>query len=172
LRLDANRAWVLAEAVAFGRAVAACRIEYLEEPLTDPVGLTEFHAATGIPTALDESLQECESQTLAIPDGVAALILKPAVLGGLAVTLAFIRLAAAHRLKCVITSVFESGIGLAALAGLAAAAGGGPHGLDTGRWLGADLLEDSFTADGARIDVDGVYRQSRRLRWGWLERVI
>ena len=56
IRLDANRAWSLKEAVSFGKSVADCRIQYIEEPLKEAADLTQFFKQTGIPFALDESL--------------------------------------------------------------------------------------------------------------------
>ena len=165
LRLDANRYWDLATAVRFGQAVAACEIEYIEEPLADPGQTTAFYELTGIPVALDESLIPANPATLAVPLGVSAFVLKPAVLGGFERTLRFIELAKRRRLKAVISSVFESGVGLAALANYAAAfCGPVPVGLDTYRWLREDLPEQRFTVDNGRIDVDGVYGRARRLR--------
>ncbi len=170
LRLDANRYWDLATAVRFGQAIAACEIEYIEEPLADPEQSTAFQELTGIPVALDESLALANPATLDLPPGVAAFVLKPAVLGGFERTLRFIELARRHHLKTVISSVFESGIGLAALANYAAAVCGPvPIGLDTYRWLREDLPEQRFTADGGRIDVDGVDERARRLRAGLLK---
>ncbi len=170
LRLDANRYWDLATAVRFGRAVAACEIEYIEEPLADPGQSAAFHELTGIPVALDESLMLVNPATLDVPLGVSAFVLKPAVLGGFERTLQFIELAKRRRLKAVISSVFESGVGLAALANYAAAfCGSVPVGLDTYRWLREDLPEQRFTVNGGRIDVDGVDKRARRLRAGLLE---
>ena len=66
LRLDANRAWDLPDAVAFGKAVAAYGIEYIEEPLRDPRLLPDFRAATGMDYALDETLQELGDAAFAL----------------------------------------------------------------------------------------------------------
>jgi len=161
LRLDANRAWDLPTAVAFARQVAACGIEYIEEPLAEPGLIPEFAAQTGMAVALDESIDRFST----LPRGVTALVLKPAVLGGFEKTQNWIRLARTRRLKTVISSAFESGVGLAALANFAAASGsaGLPAGLDTFRWLREDLPKIRFAAAGARVDVDRVYHHARRL---------
>ncbi|MEZ0374613.1 MAG: o-succinylbenzoate synthase, partial [Candidatus Sericytochromatia bacterium] len=58
LRLDANRSWSLAQALAFGHATADCDIDYLEEPVANVDHLNHFHQETGIALALDESLIE------------------------------------------------------------------------------------------------------------------
>lgn len=57
LRCDANRAWDLAAAAAFGAAVVPAGLQFVEEPVADPAAdLAAFHAATGVPTAVDESV--------------------------------------------------------------------------------------------------------------------
>ena len=62
LRCDANRAWDLAAAAAFGLAAAPARLQYVEEPVADPAAdLAAFHSATGLPTALDESVDAGEA---------------------------------------------------------------------------------------------------------------
>jgi len=83
IRLDANRAWSLEQAVQFGQALnskqnnsdannnsspsasvvvslVAQAIEYIEEPLQNPTmgNLSEFYSKTRIHTALDESVDE------------------------------------------------------------------------------------------------------------------
>lgn len=41
------------------QAAAPARLQYIEEPVADPAAeLAVFHAATGLPTALDESVDE------------------------------------------------------------------------------------------------------------------
>jgi O-succinylbenzoate synthase len=172
LRLDANRSWDFATAVRFGKALADCPVEYLEEPLADPQRSADFYHLTGIPVALDESLAGWEPETVSIAEGIQAFVLKPAVLGGLARTARFIRLAGRQHIKAVISSVFESGVGLAALTSYAAALSAGvPAGLDTYRWLREDLPVQRFAAHGGKIAVDSVYRQARRLRADLLTRV-
>jgi o-succinylbenzoate synthase len=174
LRLDANRSWNFMSAVQFGNAVRDCNIEYIEEPLTDPQQWSDFYKTTAIPVALDESLSDWNIETLEIPEGVGAFILKPAVLGGIETTMQFIRLARRHCIQAVISSAFESGVGLAALANYAAALTGGhvPAGLDTYRWFRADLPVKRFTTPGGKVAVDSVYYQAKLLRSQGLKQVI
>lgn len=167
LRLDANRRWDLPTAVQFGKAVSDCAIEYIEEPCADPSAITVFHETTGLPVALDESLYGCEPTQLKVPTGVTAFVLKPAMLGGLGKTTGFIKRAKQTGMTAVISSVFDSGVGLAALAGVASALCD-PEvaaGLDTYRWLGEDLLQEPFIAQHGYIDVDKVDIQARQLRY-------
>jgi O-succinylbenzoate synthase len=174
LRVDANRAWDFATALEFCQAVTACRLDYLEEPLRDPARLEELGRLTGVPIALDETLAESRFESITIPSGVTALVLKPTVLGGATATACWLDIARQHRLKAVITSVFESGVGLAHLANCAAALleTDTPLGLDTYRWLGEDLPTVRFSATHAKIDVDNVYYQARQLRTDLLSRML
>ena len=50
----------LQEASAFGCAAKTAGLQYLEEPTRDPADVGAFFAATGIPVALDESVDEGE----------------------------------------------------------------------------------------------------------------
>jgi len=142
LRLDANRSWSLEQAVAFGREVDAAGIEYLEEPLRNPGHLRELFDATGIPVALDESLLELRPDGLEGRPEVGAVVLKPTLLGGIARAREWAIKASALDVRPVVSACFESGVGLLALAGFAWALTGDavPAGLDTYRWLGADVV--------------------------------
>ena len=51
---------LLPPALQFGKAAAAAGLEYLEEPVATPADLAQFHRRTGIPLALDESVDEGE----------------------------------------------------------------------------------------------------------------
>ncbi len=173
LRLDANRRWDLPTAVQFGKAVANCSIEYIEEPCMDPSAVTVFHETTGLPVALDESLSGCELTQLKVPTGVTAFVLKPAMLGGLGKTMQFVQLANQINMTAVISSVFDSGVGLAALAGFASALcdRDTATGLDTYRWLREDLLKEPFFARHGYIDVGSVDFQGRQLRYDHLKKL-
>lgn len=173
LRLDANRAWQLREAVDFGKAIRDCSIEYIEEPLQIPSELNKFHAETGLVLALDETLAEISPGDFRPFPGLAALILKPSVIGGFARTLQLARLAAIHQLKAVISSVFSSGVGLAAEAALAACVNEEdiPAGLDTCRWLAEDLLAEAFPLQNGQIEVEEAFRRGQVIRMEMLERI-
>lgn len=142
LRLDANRGWGLEQAVRFGRALGAAGVEYLEEPLRDPSRQEEFFDATGIPVALDESLLELRPDDLERRGAVGAVVLKPTLLGGAESARRWIARALESNIRPVVSGCFESGIGILALARLAWSTTGDavPAGLDTYRWLGADVV--------------------------------
>jgi len=162
LRLDANQAWSFKEALDFAKALrdpSALRpqddpsitlkssrrghfIEYVEEPFKNPSPqrISDFYRATGIAIALDESLRTMEPKGLVAIEGLKAVILKPTLLGGVEKTLRFIRRAGRLEISAIISSSFESGIGLRILAYLARSCGGSPVGLDTAKWFRVDLV--------------------------------
>jgi o-succinylbenzoate synthase len=148
-RLDANRSLDLATALAFQRAAGAFIPAWIEEPLADPRQLPDWLRAGGWPFALDESLQD--DLPMELLEAAAAWVLKPAWLGPRLVEEWFGRsrrrtAAGGRGPLCVVSSCFETPLGLEALARLAADAPGRPHpGLGTDEWLGACLEEEPWT---------------------------
>lgn len=170
LRLDANRSWSLPAAITFGKAVASCGIAYIEEPLTDTALLPDFFRATGIPIALDESL--AFGQTLpSIQKHVQALVLKPAVIGGIGRTMELIALARQHGIQAVLSSAFETGVALSFYSCLAAIANTSESacGLDTYKHLACDVLEQPFAATHGRVHVDTAWQHAQALRADMLQ---
>jgi o-succinylbenzoate synthase len=94
LRLDANRVWSSEEPERFARGTADLRLEYVEEPLSDPAGLSHLASTCGLPVALDESLADIKPEALEDHGYARAVVLKPTLLGGISRTLRFARLAA------------------------------------------------------------------------------
>ncbi len=133
IRLDANRAWSTNEAVLFGQLIGPERIEFIEEPLKDMGQIGTFYQKTHLPVALDESLNTVGDSCSTVPY-VKAYVLKPTVLGGITVTLDWIQQAKSLRKKAIISSCFESAVGLSVLKNLALLTGEVP-GLGTNRWF-------------------------------------
>jgi len=153
LRLDANRAWSLDEAIEFARATRDVRIEYIEEPLSDSALLPRFADESRMPVALDESLIGIEPEELSRHGYARAVVLKPTLIGGVRHTL---RIAEeAHRLCMtpVVSSAYESGVGTLGLISLSASTGGAPAGLDTYRRLAEDILIPPPELHSPTIDV-------------------
>jgi O-succinylbenzoate synthase len=123
LRLDANRAWTYEQALGFAAAIEDCTIEYIEEPLTEPKRTQEFAEESGLPVALDESLGSMKPEQLARSPFLSAIVLKPTLLGGLERAAGLARAARVNRTKVVISSCFESSVGIAALIQFTAAFG-------------------------------------------------
>jgi O-succinylbenzoate synthase len=152
LRLDANRAWEWDDAVKFAEAVQDFNIEYCEEPLLDSNKLEQLHLQTGMPLALDETLWYAPTPKADAPakhvslSGIRALILKPGILGGWNNTKMWIEHAQKYGIHCVLSSCFESGLGLNWIAFMAneLLSEQFPAGLDTSKWFEQDLIEPRF----------------------------
>jgi len=158
LRIDANRAWSLGEAIGFVRGVGG-PIEYIEEPVKDPIDLPAFAAATGAPVALDETLADARCPDWTGIPGVKAVVLKPTILGGILRCRRIALRAAERGQRAVVSSSFESGVGLLGLCEAAAALGGEgvAAGLDTGRWLARDVLDPPLRL-GPVVDLPALPR--------------
>lgn len=163
LRLDANRAWSFEEGVRFARGVWGLGIEYIEEPLTDPAGLGEFARTCNIPVALDESLVGMVPEALEKHHYAGAVVLKPALLGGVSRTLRLAARALEFGMRPVISSAYETGVGTAALVALAAGIGKEeiPAGLDTYRRLTEDVVEPRLPLPAPRLDVSETVASGR-----------
>ena len=160
LRLDANRAWTLPDALDFARRISAVPLEYIEEPLQNPTELPAFHERSGLPVALDEALLEQPLNHFRAWCCVRAVVIKPTILGGLR---------AAERLAAVATecgwwpvfsAVYESGVGIRALARLAARCGA-PEvamGFDTYRCLADDVLLPRLAIRNGTLDLQEANR--------------
>jgi L-Ala-D/L-Glu epimerase len=124
LRLDANEAWHLEEAIAILSQCVPYDIQYIEQPLKagDLAGMRALRRAIPIPLAADEAVHSLDSARL-ILDSEAAdiLVIKPQLAGGLRLSQQMIQLATERDVQSVITSSIEAGIGLSAELHLAAA---------------------------------------------------
>lgn len=163
LRLDANGAWSLDEAVAFVEALGGTPVEYIEEPLADPEGLPDLaRRAPAVRWALDESLGVA-AETPAVAAAMRAAVVKP-MLGPERIGWARrelnkgIWMPRSEEAKgpVVVSSVFESGVGMRHLVALAAALGDAPAGLDTYRRLAHDVLSRPLPLAGPVVDVEAV----------------
>jgi O-succinylbenzoate synthase len=156
LRADANRAWSLEQAVAFAEATRPLEMAYVEEPLTDPTRISELAARTDLPIALDETTREVEASVLREDASVAAVVLKPTLLGGLRRTRQWNQEARANDVTPVISAAYESGIGHRMLVALAAVGPDTPVGLSTYDRLAADVITSRLSLEGSRVDVRSI----------------
>jgi o-succinylbenzoate synthase len=175
LRLDANRAWDFDAAVTFAKGIAACGIEYIEEPLNTPERLRELTQRTGLPIALDESITEfgLTRGALQSQQWAKAVVIKPTLLGSVSRCEQLAYEALEFGLKPVVSSSFESGVGIAALAHFAATVTVEdiPVGLDTYEWLALDVLRKRFSVRGGSLDIEEIEACVATLDTGTLERV-
>jgi O-succinylbenzoate synthase len=117
LRADANQSATEAELDAEVKALRALELEWLEEPARAPLS-----KPLGVPIALDESLAgHPHAPALDAHPEVAALVLKPTSLGGLARCLELAAHAEAHGRAAVASHTLEGPLGYLAAATLALA---------------------------------------------------
>jgi o-succinylbenzoate synthase len=162
LRLDANEAWKLEEAIAILSQCVHYDIQYVEQPLQahDLAGMRALRRAIPIPLAVDEALRDPQSASLVLDSEAAdVLVIKPQLAGGLRAGQQIIQAATERGVRCVITGTLEAGVGLAAALHLAAASPAVTLecGLATLHLLGDDLLIDDLAVrDGFMAVPPGV----------------
>lgn len=156
LRPDANRRWTLADAEAALAGLPVDRVEFLEEPLRNPAELPRLRDRTGLPFALDESEGEVEES---VRSASSAWIFKWAREGPLDLATPRLQRATDQGRRIVISSCFESGVGLFAQARLALALNDVPVpcGLGTGAWLAEDVLAPAYP-----LSPEAVFADDRR----------
>ena len=79
LRLDANGAWTVDQAVAALTQLEQYDIEYVEEPTSGLEALAQVAEQYPIPVAVDDSLGSIEGE---IPESIPVVVVKPMALGG------------------------------------------------------------------------------------------
>jgi len=145
LRLDANGAWEVDEAIRSIQALESDSLEFVEQPVKpgNLHAMRRVREAVRTPIAADEDVTNYEA-ACRILQGAAAqiLVIKPMVLGGLRPARRIIELAQAAGVTTVVTTTIDSGVGTAAALHLAATL---PHGspacgLATANLLTTDLL--------------------------------
>jgi o-succinylbenzoate synthase len=144
VRVDANAAWTVDEAVAAIAALdrAAGGLQYVEQPCRTVDELAAVRRKVDVPIAADESIRRAEDPLrVAVAGAADVAVLKVAPLGGVRRALA---VAEACGLPCVVSSALETSVGMAAELALAGAL---PRlemacGLGTGALLTADVVDD------------------------------
>jgi O-succinylbenzoate synthase len=116
LRIDVNRAWKTSESLRFFEQFPLDTFDYVEEPFQDPNDLALFPH----PLAIDESFpQDLSLEQLATLPTLKALIYKPTIQGGLLNCLPLYEWAKKRGVEIVLSSSFESDLGLAYVASIA-----------------------------------------------------
>ncbi|SMH45243.1 O-succinylbenzoate synthase [Rathayibacter oskolensis] len=159
IRIDANAAWNVDEAEHAFHAMAACDLEYVEQPCASIDDLVELRYRVkymGIPIAADESVRKA-SDPLAVARAGAAdlLVVKAQPLGGVRRALA---ITAEAGLPAVVSSALDSSVGLAMGAALAAALPELPYdcGLGTASLLAVDVTDRPLRPVDGSIPVGRV----------------
>jgi O-succinylbenzoate synthase len=172
LRLDANRAWSLNDARAFLQGITRnpsdyhAPIDYLEEPLRNPGERNVLRNEFGIPIALDETLLDEFGKG---PTGKQKPPLADFWVWKPTCWAMPYHIAPGDKLPPrILSAAFESGVGTALLAGLAAGSGR-PAGLDTYSYLAEDVLEDRLPLDQPKVLLKTMLDASRRVDVSRLE---
>ena len=167
LRLDVNGAWDLETATDRLDAIARFAFEYVEQPLAgdDPSVLAELRRRVRTPIAADETVTSLRSARHLLDAGaVDVLVVKPARVGGPIAAAEIAALARERNVPIVVSTLFETGIGIAAALAVAAALplspgltddGGLDHGLATAGVLEDDLLVKALPIADGRMRVPG-----------------
>ena len=149
LRVDANGAWDVGSAVSAISRMAAYDLELVEQPVASLDELAELRRKVAVPVAADECVRSVDdARRLAALGAADAVVLKVQPLGGVAPAL---DVAHAAGVPAVVSSMFETSVGLAAGLALAAALDELPFacGLGTAAVLAADVVAEPL------VPVDG-----------------
>lgn len=167
LRLDINGAWDLPTATDRLEAVERFDLEYVEQPLAadDTDGAVELRSRVAVAIAADEAVRSAGAARSVLAAGAAdVLVVKPARVGGPVAVAEIAAAAAARGVPVVVSTLFETGIGMAAARAAAAdlpevrwrgAPSRLPHGLATAGLLEHDLLREPLEVDAGAIRVPG-----------------
>jgi o-succinylbenzoate synthase len=174
IRLDANEAWTLTEAVSALSSLERFDIDFVEQPVArgDPAALKELDQSGAVPVAADEALlgspaagtpawSEClEARSASI------FVVKPAALGGIEPALALAARARSLDIRVIWSSLIDGAVSRAAAVALAAGLGaeGEVHGLGTAGLLARDLVEPAI--EGADREAGSIrLSDSNGLDW-------
>ncbi len=163
LRLDVNGAWDLETATDRLAAVARFDIEYAEQPLPgdDAAAFAELRRRVRVPLAADEAVTSVRAARALLDAGaVDVLVVKPVRVGGPVVATEIAALAAERGVPVVLSTLFETGVGIGAALAVAAGlpdvtgarlAAPPDHGLATAGLLVDDLLVDALVVEDGRM---------------------
>ncbi|MEU0569193.1 o-succinylbenzoate synthase [Nonomuraea sp. NPDC005983] len=153
LRVDANGAWDVGEAVRRLRQLDRFDLEYAEQPCATLDELAAVRRACDVPIAADESIRRAEDPLkVRAAEAADIAVVKAQPLGGVREAL---RVVEACGLPAVVSSAVETSVGLAAGVALAAALPSLPYacGLGTMSLLSGDVVADSLVPVDGRLPV-------------------
>jgi O-succinylbenzoate synthase len=153
LRIDANGAWDVETAVAAIARLAPYDLELVEQPVASLDDLAAVRRRVAVPVAADECVRNLDdARRLARLHAADALVVKVQPLGGFAAALDVI---AAAGVPVIVSSMYETSVGLAAGLALAAALDELPYacGLGTAGLLPADVVTDPLLPEDGWLAV-------------------
>jgi O-succinylbenzoate synthase len=177
VRVDANGAWTVAQAVEAAKALGP--LEYIEQPCATVDELAQVRRRVDVPVAADESIRKASDPLAVVRAGAADIaVLKVAPLGGIS---ALLTIAGQIDIPVVVSSALDSAVGIAIGLAAASALPTLEHacGLGTGRLFVEDIKDSVEPVDGY-LPVGPVTPDPARLqalaaapdrRQWWIDRV-
>ncbi|MBW3576806.1 MAG: o-succinylbenzoate synthase [Actinobacteria bacterium] len=156
LRVDANGAWDVDEAVRAIRTLDRVGLEYVEQPVATCAEMAVLRRRIDVPIAADEVVRTADDPLhVAGLDAADVVVVKVQPLGGVWPALKVAEAADAAGLSVVVSSALETSIGLAAGIALAAALPRLPYacGLATAGLLDGDVVPDPLLPEAGTIMV-------------------
>jgi L-Ala-D/L-Glu epimerase len=158
LRLDLNGTLDTRSAADVLERLTPFGLDYVEQPiaLTSGVGaLARLRRRSAIPIAADESVRDVGTARALLRAAAAdVLVVKPSRVGGLRQARSIVELAEASGVPVTVSTLFETGVGIAAALQLAATVSGDQaHGLATAELLVSDLLARPLAVVDGRMAV-------------------
>ncbi|MBD3615538.1 MAG: o-succinylbenzoate synthase [Gracilimonas sp.] len=149
IRIDANQAWTVKEAIANLQTLEPLNIEYCEQPVSkfDLMDLKQVTDSSIIPIAADESVRNKKSiEELSKAKAAKLVVLKPMLLGTFNDIFVTKEVADTHNIETIFTTSLESAVGQAATAAISAGLGNynRAQGLATGTFLKQNVVSDSW----------------------------
>jgi O-succinylbenzoate synthase len=153
VRVDANGAWDVDTAVSFVSRLASFDLEFVEQPVESIDDLAAVRRRVSVRVAADECVRSTDDAShVAEVEAADVLVVKVQPLGGVA---AAMHVAGVAGLPVVVSSMFETSVGLAAGLALAAALPDPPLacGLATLDVLAGDVVADSLAPVNGHLAV-------------------
>ena len=153
LRVDANGSWDLDRAAVAIRRLARYGLELVEQPVATLDDLARLRRRVDVAVAADESVRSVDdARVLARLDAADAVVVKVQPLGGVGPALA---VAEAAGVPAVVSSLYETSVGVAAGLALAGALPELPYacGLSTAALLAGDVVADPLVPVGGELVV-------------------
>jgi O-succinylbenzoate synthase len=155
IRVDANGAWDVDTALATIARLAPFGLELVEQPVAsmEDMAAVRRRLRGSVAVAADECVRSVDdARRLRRMEAADVLVLKVQPLGGVAAALA---VAEAAGLPALVSSMFETSVGLAAGVALAAALPDLPYacGLGSASLLAADVVSDPLVPVDGRVPV-------------------
>lgn len=158
LRLDGNRSLAPEALDRYSSSLEGLEIEYFEEPVSN----NELYKQVKHNIALDESapdfLNDEDIDKYKLPGSVNTLVLKPSQFKGLHGICRIIDAANSAGIKTVLSSAYNTGVGISALALTGTRPDTGletSHGFDTYRFLESDILREQLSLNNGTINIPG-----------------